>query len=165
MHAAYSKLTQAQVLALLNQRAPDMVKVWSMPSLTEARAKLLQLARTTTGRQQALILTDPAQPQSAPNDDLAFISAGHAGQLCQAIANSPERLAALVVKYDQASAFYYKKVRELSSAEGAVLIWDALDIAFEQSPVWPKNSQPDLIGFKLDNAIWLGAKQDMLGEI
>jgi glutamate-1-semialdehyde aminotransferase len=169
MHAAYSNFTQeAQVLALLNNLVPDISKLWLMPSPAQAMASLIQLARTKTARRKVLILSDPAQSCLAQGDDLAFIAAGNAGQLCAAIANSNERLAALVVRYAHASTFYYKKVRELSSAEGAAMIWDALDIPLQQAETnitWAKNSQPDLMCFQFDSAIWLGAKQDMPGEI
>jgi glutamate-1-semialdehyde aminotransferase len=157
-------------LACIKNWMPDIAKIKYMPSLQEAKAHALRLARKQTKRTHILILADPLQAEVGQdkNDDLTVIPAGNAARLCEAIAISAERLAAIVVSYQQASPFYYKKVRELSSAEGAVMIWNALDSPLNQADTrinLSKNSQPDLICFILDKAVWLGGKREMTSEL
>jgi hypothetical protein len=158
----------ARSLAFIKNLVPDIATLWRMPSLQEARMNALQLARKQTGRTQILILEDPLQYEvSLDENDCLTIPAGKTAHLCEAIANSAKRLAAIVVRDKHAAPFYYKKVRELSSAEGARMIWEALDGPLNHTDTCAKltkNSPPDLICFIFNTTIWLGSKTQMMSE-
>lgn len=129
-------------------------------------------AQQHTQREKLLILSDNNyfNPYEDINNEavVEIIQAGDTATLCKAIANSSERIAAIIVKHTQASPYYYKKVRELSSAEGAVMIWDALNQTCNQATLFnkiSKNSQPDIICFSVlqtETTIWIGGKKTIL---
>jgi len=70
--------------------------------------------------------------------------------LCADIANSEERLAALQLSNAKATPLFYKRARQLASAEGALLILDFLNES-EINSIAINNTQPELIAFKKEN--------------
>lgn len=170
MHADYFKAAPDneywKALQLIKVLVPNITTLWRMETYQAARMTALQLARNHTKRTKILRLAEiSSEANMSQAEDSDVIPAGNAAQICVAIATSAERLAALVVEYDQAAPFYYKKVRELASAEGAVMIWDALASKLGQTDTrsnLSKNSQPDLICFSTETAVWLGGKGEIM---
>jgi bifunctional N-acetylglucosamine-1-phosphate-uridyltransferase/glucosamine-1-phosphate-acetyltransferase GlmU-like protein len=70
--------------------------------------------------------------------------------LCNDIANSEERLAALQISHSDATPLFYKRARQLASAEGAILVLD-LTSEKEISSVAINNTQAEIILFKEKN--------------
>lgn len=66
--------------------------------------------------------------------------------LSLAIATNEHRLAAISLTSAHASPFFYKRARELASAEGALLVLDFLKYSIsELNPIAIKNSQATLM--------------------
>lgn len=160
-----------QLLDTINQMVPTVEQLKCISHLKNNHHLAINLARSFTKRNKIIVITNSQlfNQKSADNDDnVEFIVADDSSQLCLTIASSAERIAAIVVKYHQASPYYFKKVRELASAEGAVMIWDNLDnatIDIKTTLKISKKSLPDLICFynqSTVNNMWLGGKAEIL---
>ncbi len=171
MHADYfkEKHMQAEALQAIKAIVPTVEIIWPSTTDTHALMTAIQLAKKYTQRCKILILADPLNltPYAGIINDeyLAVIPAGNAAVLCAAIANSAERIAAVIIKYEQASPYYYKKVRELTSAEGAVMILDSLAPQRDKPLKFSKNSQPDMICCHVamvKTASWIAGKAEMM---
>lgn len=98
----------------------------------EARSATLRAARAFTGRSLVIALPSPDLPHLrealAGEPDVEFCEGGGLAKFCRTMGESPERIAAIMVEPAPGGGPIYKrflqKVRELTSAEGAVLIWD-----------------------------------------
>ncbi len=150
---------------------PTVEQIISTDNNEIAYQRVVQAAKKHTSREKILILEDPDVfsdlIENQQNQAIEIIPADDATLLCETIANSADRIAAIIIKYHQASTYYYKKVRELSSAEGAVMIWDNLsqtDIKAGTSFNMSKKSFPDLMFFNLNN-VWIGGRSDLMSLI
>lgn len=148
--------------------APVIDKVWQIENKNKARLNALQLAKEFTNRTKFIFITDnlssKVEENFLPHENIETILAGDKAKLCETIAMSSERIAGIIVKAHCASLHYYKKVRELTSAEGAVMIWDQLDSKMNANDSLvkiTKTSQPDLICFNLTTVIWIGSKKEL----
>lgn len=88
----------------------------------------VRLARVRTGRSKVLVITDPNGLESL-DQDVERVPYGQTAALCATIAEcTNERVAAIVVEPTldvfPRHRWFLKKVRELASAEGALLICD-----------------------------------------
>lgn len=106
--------------------------------------KAIQLARDFTGRSKVLWL---ANGKAAPFS-VVLLPAMKPAVLCHAIGESSERIAAIILDPIRADEFrlkrFLKRVRELASAEGAVLIWNQGSADFDPNDF---ELQPDLTCF------------------
>ncbi len=84
----------------------------------------IEIAKTLTERQTIIAL-----------------KTNHNQLLCQEIALTTSRIAAILITYDLAPPFFYKKARELCNAEGAFFI---LQIHLKSSVKINTNYQPDI---------------------
>lgn len=99
---------------------------------TDPRARALSAARTATERTLAVVLVNEGQESLARawagRDGVRLEPAGDLPRLCRLIGECEERIAAFVVSPavddDYRHKRQVKKLRELASAEGALLIWD-----------------------------------------
>src|SRR5262249_20565838 len=89
-------------------------EVVQFASKAEACEAAVQIARAFTGRSAVITVPTPYTRASLTS-------------LCRAMAESSERIAALVIELEPSDDAIYgrmiRKARELASAEGAVLIW------------------------------------------
>lgn len=129
-----------------------------------------ELASMHTNRKKLLIITDAskANPYTGLNETHyhEMVVAGDAAALCTAIACTLDRLSAIVVKSPIAPPYYYKKVRELASAEGAIMIWDEVGKDFNdasQQNIIAKNSKPDIFCFSNTDKIFIGISKKVMG--
>lgn len=89
-----------------------------------------------------------------------FISEQNIDALCKKIGLSNERIGSIVIDDKERSPFFCKKIREISSAEDALLILvlrhndDCLHIA--------RYLSPDMIIFEYENQIWLGCCENVI---
>ncbi len=160
-----------KVLAIIKKLVPTAEQIIPASNQENAYQMVLQLAKKHTSRNKILILENPIIFDGTISDsrdkDIEIIPADNAALLCETIAISAERIAAIIVKHDKASNYYYKKVRELSSAEGAVMIWDNLHLPRIKADAplnMSKKSFPDLICFNLNN-VWIGGRSDLMSLI
>jgi glutamate-1-semialdehyde aminotransferase len=158
------------VLEELNTVFPNLNVLRQMDSRVQAYEAAVDIAKKNTGRDKLLLLVGPnnllQEISTNEKSHQEIIATGSAAQLCETIANSAERLAAIIVKHAFDFPFYYKKVRELASAEGAIMIWDALENEFNQfknEAKVSKYSLPDIFCFKTaKQAIWMGGKSEVM---
>ena len=164
-----------EALQLAQKIVPNIDIVTPVDSSEMAYTLTIQLAQKHTKRNKILIIDTPLvikNDQALEIDkNTDFILADDTAQLCEAIACSEERIAAIVVKHVQFSPYYYKKVRELASAEGAIMIFDLLNMPsineinhFKIS----KNSLPDIICINLTlkiPSIWVGGRADLMSIV
>lgn len=90
----------------------------------------LERARDLTDRKAILWLANDTARVCA-NSMLHPIPTLKTAALCRAIAESPERIAAIVLESPRENPLivnrFLKRVRELASAEGAMMIWAGTD--------------------------------------
>jgi len=79
----------------------------------------------------------------------------NANTLCEALATSSDRIAAIIFSHRTASHFFQKKMRELASAEGA---WLVLDVTSGANLSLAKSIQFDIILFQYGDLFWLASK-------
>lgn len=162
----------AEIIDYLKSRIATVENVQSFSNLQDTEQAAINNAKTHTARNKILVIIDSnlmTPPMRDSNNELMeYIVADDATQLCLAIACSTVRIAAIVVRTHKASNYFYKKVRELSSAEGAVMIWNILNnepIKIGLSLNMSKKSLPDLICFKTQSHFeqyWLGGKSELM---
>ena len=115
----------------------------------QAKQLAINAAQIHTGRKK-VILMRATEPISKVRGSV--IKSGSAERLCLAIAESVERIAAFIVECGTEPPYYYKTVRELASAEGAVMIWNANNkvlVDGASSFKIPKTGMPDILCFQL----------------
>ncbi len=161
----------AKVLAAIKNQLSNLETIKPVKTAVQAYATALALAKQYTGRSKQLVIVDPAvmseNEEYIVTDNTMLLPSGDSALLCEAIALSTERIAAIVIKHHRILAYYYKKVRELSSAEGAIMIWDGFTVGLDNDQLVkiPANSQPDLIcgNYQAENrSFWLGGRTDLL---
>lgn len=126
MHVDYIDPNLFAALGVSVNEANSLNVFLQVSTECKAHEVALELAQHYTGRSKAIILVDHAPTSYINKRHVTFLQGGHIASVCEAIAVSEERIAAIVVRYFEGSHFYYKKIRELASAEGAVMIWDYL---------------------------------------
>jgi len=132
-----------------------------MASAQEAYVLAVKIAQSYTKRKKVFILADSNEFVDE-NPHTCSLQAGNAAQLCEAIALTDERIAAIIIRSHRASHFYYKKVRELSSAEGALMIWDRLTNHADQKIA--RHCIPDIAIFTHLRVAFLLAKKELMYE-
>lgn len=175
MPAVYIKHYSDAEIATMNYiklQVPTVEQIQTFSNLQNIEQTAINKAKIHTARKKILVIINlditTNQDFSNNNEDYEYIVANDAAQLCEAIACSTERIAAIIVKYHKASTYYYKKVRELSSAEGAVMIWSFLNdepIKTGSSLNISRKSLPDLICLKTQidsEQYWLGGKSELI---
>jgi glutamate-1-semialdehyde aminotransferase len=95
----------------------------------EARQEALRLARARTGRRQVIAIADTQTPDLDWNfPHVTILPGGNIGLVCKEIGEAEERIAAVVVAPRRAEDLvlkrFLRRLRELVSAEGALLIWE-----------------------------------------
>ncbi|MFN7097146.1 MAG: hypothetical protein ACK4PR_06270, partial [Gammaproteobacteria bacterium] len=104
---------------------PGIQWVEAMPNQKQARQQALSRAQQYTARSKLLLLASSTiQKKISPYQNIEIVPTGNTDFLCQAIATSIDRIAAIIVSHDKITPYYWRKVRELASAEGALMIWD-----------------------------------------
>ncbi len=176
-HANYKNhyFTDVDILNDIKEQISTVEHIKNISNRERVDQIVINIAKSYTQRNKILMIVDPFlmtyQNVKNNNDTMEFIAADDAAQLCESIACSAERIAAICVKYDKASTYYYKKVRELTSAEGAMMIWDKLNndpITANVSFNISKKSLPDLICFKTQSTIeqyWIGGRINLMDFI
>jgi len=148
---------QLKPLELIKHLLPNVERLKNNTSSYEARLYALKVAGMYADRTKIIVLSDPHNLNEDKNkyENHEVLPANNAGILCENIAISEERIAAIVVNYNKASHFYYKKVREIASAENAIMIWDTLDKSIQNIKI-PTNCAPDIFCFKVStSSYWL----------
>ena len=144
-------------LEMIKHFLPNVERLKNNNSSGEARLYALRVACMYADRTKIIVLSDPYNLDKDKNEyeNHELLPANNAGILCEKIAISEERIAAIVVNYNNASNFYYKKVREIASAENAIMIWDTLDKSMQDIKI-PTNCAPDIFCFKFStSSYWL----------
>lgn len=153
--------------------AKQFTKLWSVNNRLSAYHQIIELAKKITGRSKMLFLINDESESFALkiSKEIAcdIIFSGSTTTLCEAMANSADRLAAIFLTHTNHHPLYYKKSRELASAEGAILVLDTLDKNINQSKQIniPRYSYPDIIIFNDDSStapIWIGSKQELVND-
>lgn len=147
---------------------PTMEMVESLLPTLSFEKKSIDIARQVTNRNKVIVIIDHPTTVTSnmlSTNDIEYIVANTPQNLCQAIAWSHERIAAIIVKCHAASPYYYKKVRELASAEGALMIWSSKKDNGENYKI-KKHYYPDIIEFQYDDKTWIGTRKgiDLLNE-
>jgi hypothetical protein len=129
---------------------PNIEKIMRINSYPAACALIEEIIYQNANRTKILVLSDPTQLHKNPNhyQNYDLLPAGNMEILCNTMATAEERIAALVVNSNQSTGFYYKKVRELASAENALMIWDTFDQSIRNVKI-PVNAAPDIVCFQL----------------
>lgn len=78
-------------------------------------------------------------------------------EICLAIAVTENRIGAIVVNYHEMTPFLLKKIRELTSAEGALFLVNALKVK-SINEIFFKSSIPDALICILDRTYWVASK-------
>ena len=138
----------------------------------EATEWVMQMACQRTRRTKCLLCVDSTlvgeMQQDKNRDHTEVIALGDRGQLCTSLATSTERIAAIVIKpflvYSTGFPYYFSKVRELASAEGALMICDEIGDFFLKSNEYSKlavRHHPDIICFNDSEekvTFWIGVR-------
>ena len=136
---------------------PQVEKLICTDSCDEARIQAITFARNYAKRNKTILLSDPNNFEYLiPSDNhLEVLPADNTDTLCKTIAISEERIAAIIINFHKTSHHYYKKLREIASAENAILIWDVLKYSIANIHI-PTHSAPDILCFQLPNfSYWL----------
>lgn len=157
-------LTQVQAIA------STIEAIEPMASLTIAIENAAQLAIKHTQHKKIIVLVDKQTADCAIlrliDINVEYIVADDVALLCETIAKSEERIAAIIISCKNSTPYYYKKVRELCSAEGALMIWENISISsHHKNFTISKYSQPDIICFDFENnefCAWIGTRKDVV---
>lgn len=114
-----------------NGLSPGLEQLHFCGSSERVLHTVLELSKKRTGRSRILVL-EPTSPSAlmtalASHGDSNVISGGDASLLCRAIAESAERIGAVAVQPefgDPRQRRFLRRVRDLASAEGALMICD-----------------------------------------
>jgi glutamate-1-semialdehyde aminotransferase len=136
---------------------PELDRAARFATKAEACDVAIELARSFTGRTTVIVVPGPYNRATLP-------------WLCKEMAESSERIAAIVVDLDGGDEVIYgrllKKARELASAEGALLIWCetvADRSAFQGGRQAVYRIKADLTCLTVpDDASWLSGKAEVL---
>jgi FkbM family methyltransferase len=165
-------MEKIDTLKLIQAIIPSMESTHHILTPDFAIAKAITLAKSHTKRNKVIVLVDPKKintdKSSQEEKDILTIAADKSQRLCEAIALSKERIAAIVIRHHQAAPYYYKKVRELSSAEGALMIWDQIEFdnnVLQQNLRITKHCQPDIACFSItrgESSSWIGSRKGII---
>lgn len=167
---AYSDLLAKQ---FTNKLSSVITSFWSVNNRLSAYHQIIELAKKITERSKMLFLINDEDESFTLkiSKEIAcdIIFSGSTTTLCEAIANSADRLAAIFLTHTNHHPLYYKKSRELASAEGAMLVLDTSDKKNNQSKQIsiPRYSYPDIIicnGESSEAPIWIGSKQELVND-
>jgi glutamate-1-semialdehyde aminotransferase len=116
------------LVPLLGRVVPCAEVSFPAESADAARALAIRLARAYSGRHKIFWIADSDALPLGQDFDIATLPSRNIGLVCKAIGESEERIAAIIVAPQRAGDLvlkrFLKRVRELVSAEGALLIWD-----------------------------------------
>ena len=117
-------------------------------------------ARARTGRSKVIALVNPGSDTFrrafATTPNVEFVEFGKRDLFCRAIAESEERIAAVIaepkLEIDLVHRRFLRRAKDLSSAEGAVLVWDETEALgtgeFSGEVLNSYALNPDLICFR-----------------
>ena len=116
MHEDYSndKIQHGKCLCMVNDIMKHIDGVCLVESMSRANSIAIRLAKKHTDRSKILFSVDPLQLESynkaTQNNNIKIIPAGDREKLCESIATSFDRIAAIVIKpfirYQNALPYY-----------------------------------------------------------
>lgn len=137
------------VLLQIKNIVPNLQWVNAIDDHQQPLQQALSIAQQYTARSNVLTLS------SSTGDCIS--------ELCLAIAIASERIAAIIINQHEVYPYYARKVRELASAEGALMIWDISQHALELTDIKiSKKNQPDLLCFRLQQyptVAWIAGRE------
>jgi hypothetical protein len=134
-------------------------------SKKEAYENIFSSIKYNNDRTKVIIISDYTPKLDLPdNIVITHIQGGNIATLCEEIAISNERVGAIIVNNCHGSSFFRKKVRELASAEGAILIFDEIDPIFtDEIYSITKLDTADIVLFEWQGIFWLGSNLALAG--
>ena len=150
-------------LELIRKIFPAAQFLYRAKTKKESYDHIVKAVNHFSGRRKFIIITDAVDyAEIDDNKYIVNIQNGNIENICNEIALSSERIAAIIIFNHYGSSFFRKKMRELASAEGAFLIIDETnqtEIASNYSI--SKSCLPDMILFIWQTIFWLGSKLEI----
>lgn len=116
----------------------------------EVQHELYQIVELNTSRQKILTFID--------NQYFEFVKGQTISALCEYIGYSTTRIGAIIISDSDTSPFFYKKMREIASAEGALLILHVSHSSNTKQVI--RYASPDCLLFFNEECYWLGCSKN-----